>query len=704
MGGIDRQLETLRSEWQAGHHAAAWEAVVKLCAKYPQHAGVHARQGEFAWGLDRLLEAKAAFEAALKLNPKQTNALMGLAAVRRRLGDLYGAKQSLLAADALNLRHELLLREWLALAEETGLNAPARLALKRQLHDGLDDTLTTACLYALRKLGEYEAALKLIQAVHARRALGKAAQVEAVLLDIGLKSWTSAQQKIDALLKEDLSPKERSAVAYAQGVLKQSQQDFADAGACFQEALHLDPENQAAARARAGNWLEVGEISKAIEAYSALAQNGASADPEALFGMTQALLLGRRFVDWFAAMAALENSSLGAEHPFRLWNRCNQAIGFYLANRLNEAYDTLESAKPILQREEENSRFYRIYAKYLYRLLMWRAENQATFGQGEQDGLLHVIGESHALTVNYSLTPWSAGTLRCVTHWVPGAKAFHIGQLTPNRYRAALTSILQQIQHGSHLLFCVGEIDCRPNEGIWKVAKDNTLDANELAKQTASAYIQGLKSLLAEKIPGSVTIQGVPAPGYPFIDVYDPGNQEAFVEMIQCFNVALKEAAWANGWGFLDVYSATKNEVGVGNKTWHIDPFHLQPGFYHQAKQWLVFPEHATEVSSTEMFQARQSLQALWAAGDMARLIDAAIVFCRSTPKDAFGWKILGCARYRTQEWAAAQAALQRAMQLNRVDRETVEVLSLVERQLGHTAEADRLQHIAHELAAPALS
>ena len=100
----------------------------------------------------------------------------------------------------------------------------------------------------------------------------------------------------------------------------------------------------------------------------------------------------------------------------------------------------------------------------------------------------------------------------------------------------------------------------------------------------------------------------------------------------------------------------------------------------------------------------RQSLQTLWAAGDMARLIDAAIAFCRSTPKDAFGWKILGCARYRTQEWAAAQAALQRAMQLNRVDRETVEVLSLVERQLGHTAEADRLQHIAHELAAPALS
>ena len=58
--------------------------------------------------------------------------------------------------------------------------------------------------------------------------------------------------------------------------------------------------------------------------------------------------------------------------------------------------------------------------------------------------------------------------------------------------------------------------------------------------------------------------------------------------MIRDVNGELKLGAFQRGWSFLDVYSATTTEEGLGNGDWHLDAYHLKPVFYTQAEKWLL--------------------------------------------------------------------------------------------------------------------
>jgi hypothetical protein len=86
----------------------------------------------------------------------------------------------------------------------------------------------------------------------------------------------------------------------------------------------------------------------------------------------------------------------------------------------------------------------------------------------------------------------------------------------------------------------------------------------------------------------SITVQGIPAPGYAFEDDKDPGDIPGFVAMIRAVNDCLRAKSLAAGFNFLDVHAATVGEDGRGNGRWHLDGYHLSPAFYRQAQDWLL--------------------------------------------------------------------------------------------------------------------
>ena len=244
--------------------------------------------------------------------------------------------------------------------------------------------------------------------------------------------------------------------------------------------------------------------------------------------------------------------------------------------------------------ETDQIRPAQIFFVYIGRLCHYRQQHLADYHYRPRPApatpsaplpTLVALGESHALTLANLCCPWAGRPVKALSSFVMGIKMHHLAH--PDQHyqaRAFLTHLERIKNHPVDLLICVGEIDTRPNEGLWKQATQKHQPLDQLIHSTVSGYIHTLQQALAGHGCRSITLQGIPAPGYPLEKQYNPGDAQAFLALFAPLNHALRQAASAQGWYFLDVYSATLDQdTGQSNQDWHTDGFHLSPAFYQQA-------------------------------------------------------------------------------------------------------------------------
>lgn len=262
---------------------------------------------------------------------------------------------------------------------------------------------------------------------------------------------------------------------------------------------------------------------------------------------------------------------------------------YWLTGRLVEAYETVKEHYPFTQLEDcDNDRPARVFFNYVVSLCVHWQENQRLY-QGS--GLpLTVIGESHSLSPHLTKYPLQGTNYRTQAAFVMGCKMFHLGSKFRTVYQEAVEAHLADIEPASAIMFAIGEIDCRPEEGIWPAAQKSNKRVLEIANKTVDGYLTFVAAKIAKYRFSKVIIQGVAAPGYELTGKRDPGDKPKFLGMIKAVNERLKAGSLAFGWQFLDIYSATADENGLGNRRWHLDGWHLKPSFYQQADRWLVKP------------------------------------------------------------------------------------------------------------------
>lgn len=262
---------------------------------------------------------------------------------------------------------------------------------------------------------------------------------------------------------------------------------------------------------------------------------------------------------------------------------------YWLTGKLVDAYETVKAHFPFTQLDDcDNDRPARVFFNYVVGLCVHWQENQGLY---QSSGLpLTVIGESHSLSPHLTTFPLQGTSYRAQAAFVIGCKMFHLASQYRTVYQEAVEAHLASITPGNALMFAIGEIDCRPEEGIWPAAKKSGKDVQELVQETVDGYLAFIREAIAQHSFNSITIQGVPAPGYELTEKRDPGDTPGFLQMIKAVNERLKVGSLAQGWRFLDVYAATVNESGTGNGQWHLDGWHLKPAFYQQADRWLVKP------------------------------------------------------------------------------------------------------------------
>lgn len=245
-------------------------------------------------------------------------------------------------------------------------------------------------------------------------------------------------------------------------------------------------------------------------------------------------------------------------------------------------------------RDEKNKkiRTYQIFYSYIISLCVSWQHNKIHYSNDDKPYTkLTVLGESHSLSSSNFYFEWMGGLKKGLPMFVMGIKMHHLANPKNNHQSSFLLECINSLEQNSDAMFTIGEIDTRPDEGIWKVVHEKSLNIETIIDETVGGYIEFLKTNLKDKNLNSVTIQGIPAPAYPLEGDKDPKDKEGFLNMIKKVNEKLKELTLAQNYNFLDVYSATVDESGISNKKWHLDGYHLQPIFYTQANKWLIISE-----------------------------------------------------------------------------------------------------------------
>jgi tetratricopeptide (TPR) repeat protein len=216
------------------------------------------------------------------------------------------------------------------------------------------------------------------------------------------------------------------------------------------------------------------------------------------------------------------------------------------------------------------------YFRYLASLIAFSPAST-----NEQSEALHVIGESHSLSPHNTLITIDGKAMRCRSSWILGCKQWHLRSEDRNRFKPQFESILRSLPNGSSILLTVGEIDCRPDEGVIKVLHTKGGTVEGIIERTVSGYIDYVASQTTER-DFKVIICGVPATNWDLSSL-EADKAAQLVSVIRQFNERLKAHALAAGLDFLDVYRMTDRGDGISNKLWHLEETHLRPGAIAEA-------------------------------------------------------------------------------------------------------------------------
>lgn len=268
---------------------------------------------------------------------------------------------------------------------------------------------------------------------------------------------------------------------------------------------------------------------------------------------------------------------------FRLKAAVNLSVIKFLNDSSEQANLLLAESRDILTNNFKYLRNEATYHVLLTRLIDWHRKNKKpridTLGQ-----ILHVVGESHALSSHSLCFDTVKGGFQCKTYWIAGCKQWHLGSVTPNEYKEKFKRVIETLPDEASILLSIGEIDCRLYEGIHKHGKDYPEKTrSEIILATIETYLSYVNNTTSPKSI-HVVIQGVPCPNIDVKKVVADDLLE-LINLIKEFNLVLCEKSKQMGYEFLDLRELTDRGDGYSNGIWNIDQYHLSPAGMIEAWQ-----------------------------------------------------------------------------------------------------------------------
>lgn len=531
---------------QAGQIDAAMVLLEKAASFAPDNGAVWGSLGTILHEARRLAEAKTAYSKALAINPDQAEVASNLGVLAKEEENwteaLYYFEKSLALQPN---RVEVMANMATALNTLERYEEAEKMAHRAIREDGTyvsGHLALSAILSCQKRFAEAEAVLDAV----APMATGNQEKYQLYRYYVSVFGTQEHWEKAEDLVRRMLEILPDSVEAHIKlGSVFHEQGRLDEAVASYRQALAYQPE-YAEAYSNLGNvFKELVDLDKAISSYR------------------QAVLLG-------------QNGKAGMEAAVRL------AVLYFLQNDLPSAAQMIDAASPLLGKPGRHLRPARAYLKYLNGLLSWWGESKTAPLDVTDINELHVIGDSHCLSAHKCLVTRNSKHYRCQAGWIEGCKQWHLGNTFRNRYKRVFESMMLELPPEARVLLTIGEIDCRYDEGMFKVwQKNRDQKIEDIVVATVDEYVKYVGQVAAKR-GLRLIISGVPATNVSLesLTTEDAGQ---FVRMLGFFNKTLCTRALASGMDFLDIYSMTSSENGLANKLWHIDSWHLRPNAIMEA-------------------------------------------------------------------------------------------------------------------------
>lgn len=373
-------------------------------------------------------------------------------------------------------------------------------------------------------------------------------------------------------------------------------------------AVSLEPENDKFLVAQAEVFKNIGQVKQAICSLN----KAISINSKNCFAI---LFLGDMLVadcNYVAALEAYQTAEMVDSNHFGLIACVSGAIINYLRNENDIAKRKLENSNKIFFKKSIFFKNNQSYHRLLTKLLEDKKEDILHHNDQTK---IYSIGESHVLSTSFLDVHYNKHACKIIAEWMPGIKQFHLSKKEYNIFKYKFEEFMKKLPSRSVVLTCIGEIDCRYDEGIFrKWMKDKTTDIKSLTKGTVVGYLDYLGSF-KKSYDHEFIVCGTPAPhssrfktadSNEFVANDTPAPQirreiisqidvDIYLENVKFFNQFLKEEASLRNMGFLDIYNETISfsEGGlIENKpSVYIDDYHVFPQVYLNAFQKLEHSE-----------------------------------------------------------------------------------------------------------------
>lgn len=339
--------------------------------------------------------------------------------------------------------------------------------------------------------------------------------------------------------------------------------------------------------------------------------------------------------------------------------------------------------------EKKEDKAARAFMQLVVQLCLVWQECRSFYPEVSPAAHLYIIGESHCLIPCNTSFVWNGEQILAVPVFIMGAKMWHLAKKDDSACKMEFVTHCGTLPENGRLLLTIGEIDCRPDEGLWSAHKKTGRPLGALIRSTIKGYLDFVERVLKDKKPARITVQGIPAPTVSLVEVLQGRDRSAFIAMIKEVNQVLKHEVLSRDWQFLDVYSATVNAADMSNGKWHLDKVHLHPKFYQECEAWLtprlqgettndvsdktMQPDESALLSlstSTPDVATLENLLALYRAGNYPASRERSEQLTRQYPTSSLCWQVLGASLQVLGESEAALAAKIRAAELSPDDPE----------------------------------
>ncbi len=225
------------------------------------------------------------------------------------------------------------------------------------------------------------------------------------------------------------------------------------------------------------------------------------------------------------------------------------------------------------------------YMRLLGKLLFYKEHHKVEY-QKQFDETLVIIGDSHTLALSNRIIYFKNKSYLMDARPIRGIKLHHLGSGKPAKYRKYFEHHIANLKTNSDLALVVGEIDARPDEGIFQYCANHT-DVDTKAV-TANTVVDGCDYIddVLQKNWGlydknKITVVGFSRPGY-LIQKRLPLNtdESSFVQFQDHFNSIFRQKVLSIGWNYLDALSLTNKMNSEALQKYRIDRIHLNPSFY----------------------------------------------------------------------------------------------------------------------------